>query len=265
MNLEDHLGDVIRKARRHAGVPPQAVARAAGISPRALEDWEQSGACPAGVDFEALGRALGLAGARLAALAAGWHPRPRDLAAWGGLRQFATTADGNTVNCFLAWDEPSRQAALFDTGWEAAPVAAFIRERGLDLRHLFVTHAHEDHVAALEPLRRAFPAAAVQGGAALDGREWAVGSLRVRARAVPGHAEDGLVFVLTGWPGQAPPVVMAGDTLFAGSVARGFVSSAALLEAIRQVLLRLPPATLVCPGHGPVTTVGEEMEHNPFF
>jgi hydroxyacylglutathione hydrolase len=71
--------------------------------------------------------------------------------------------------------------------------------------------------------------------------------------------------VVEGWPGDAPPAAMVGDTIFAGSMARGFVSPSMLRQEVRAQILSLPPQTLLCPGHGPVTTVAEELDHNPFF
>ena len=87
----------------------------------------------------------------------------------------------------------------------------------------------------------------------------------MEARAVPGHAEDGMIYVVSGWPGGAPHAAFVGDTIFAGSLAKGFVSAAQLREKTREQILTLPPETLLCPGHGPVTTVAEEIAHNPFF
>ena len=64
-----------------------------------------------------------------------------------------------------------------------------------------------------------------------------------------------MIYVVSGWPGGAPHVAFVGDTIFAGSLAKGFVSAAQLRENTREQILTLPPETLLCPGHGPVTTV----------
>jgi glyoxylase-like metal-dependent hydrolase (beta-lactamase superfamily II) len=60
-------------------------------------------------------------------------------------------------------------------------------------------------------------------------------------------------------------VALIGDTIFAGSLATGFVSTALLQQKVRDQIFSLPPETLLCPGHGPLTTVAEEKAHNPFF
>src|SRR4051812_47207638 len=119
MNLEDHVGDVIRKARGMSNVSPAAAARAADLSEAALAALEDSGQVQGASNFDALAQLLSLNAPKLKALAAGWKPSEKDLSQWCELRRITTTAEGITVNCYLIWDEVSREAALFDTGWEA--------------------------------------------------------------------------------------------------------------------------------------------------
>ena len=264
MNLEDHLGDIIRKARTAASVSATAAAQAAGISAAELTALEQAGETNAPLNFATLAWLIGLDAAKLAGIAQGWRPEPRDLSRWHELRQISTTQGGNAVNCFLVWDEFTREAALFDTGWEAALVVQIIEENRLQLRHLFLTHSHEDHVAALGPLHTSSRSAAPEHRNQPDDRV-AVGGLRVTHRAVPGHADDGVIYLVDDWPHEPPRVAVVGDTLFAGSLARGFVSTSLLKEEVLEQIFSLPPDTLLCPGHGPVTTVAEERAHNPFF
>lgn len=272
MTLEDHVGDVLRKARTAAGVSVETAAQAAGLSPDQLQALEQTGeGTPA--DWAALAQCVGLDGRRLARLASGWLPAAQDLGRWRELRVIPTTQGGNTVNCYLAWDEVSRVAALFDTGWEAAPIVDLVRENGLELQHLFITHGHEDHVAALAALRERFPKARLHRSAASappQERNRAndfihLGSLRITNRATPGHAADGVTYIIGTWPEDAPAVAIVGDTVFAGSLATGFVSTDQLKRAVQEQIFSLPAETLLCPGHGPLTTVAEERANNPFF
>src|SRR5687768_8076167 len=95
---------------------------------------------------------LGLQPAKLQRMAAGWLPQPRDLGLWRELRVLTTSREGLTVNCYVVWDEVSREGALFDTGWDVAPILELLAENGVQLRHLFITHMHEDHVAAMAAL-----------------------------------------------------------------------------------------------------------------
>ena len=92
-----------------------------------------------------------------------------------------------------------------------------------------------------------------------------LGNLRITNRETPGHAEDGVIYVVGNWPEDAPHVAMVGDTIFAGSMATGFDSADLLKQQVVEQIFSLPGETLLCPGHGPLTTVAEEKAHNPFF
>ena len=92
-----------------------------------------------------------------------------------------------------------------------------------------------------------------------------LGSLRITHRDTPGHAEDGVTYIVGTWPEDAPHVAIVGDAIFAGSIGRGNQSWDVAKQKVREQILTLPPETLICPGHGPLTTVAEEKEHNPFF
>lgn len=273
MNLEDHLGDIIRKARSMSEITLDTAAQAAGLTPQQLEAMEESGSAAKNVDYAALGKTLGLDGAKLQAIAEGWVPAPKDLSTWRELRCISTEAGGMTVNSYLVWDEVSREAALFDTGWQAVPIEQIINENQLQLRHLFITHSHEDHVAALANIRKAFPKARLHSSsknARVDQRNRPndfihLGSLRITHRDTPGHAEDGTTYIIGTWPEDAPHVAMVGDAIFAGSIGRGNQSWDLARQKVREQILTLPLETLLCPGHGPLTTVAEEKAHNPFF
>jgi hydroxyacylglutathione hydrolase len=273
MNLEDHLGDIIRKARAMSHVSASAAAQAAGLTEADLTALEESGQAPKKPDLSALAQLIGLAPAKLEGIATGWLPAEKDLSPWRELRCITTTADGMAVNCYLVWDEVSREAALFDTGWEARPVAELLSQNQLQLRHIFITHGHEDHVAALSELRSQFPKARLHSGsrsAPVDQRNRPndfihLGSLRITHRDTPGHAEDGTTYIIGTWPEDAPHVAIVGDAIFAGSMGRGNQSWDLARQKVRDQILSLPPETLICPGHGPRTTVAEEKAHNPFF
>jgi glyoxylase-like metal-dependent hydrolase (beta-lactamase superfamily II) len=273
MNLEDHLGDIVRKARLAAKVGASAAAKAGGLSEEELGSLEETGHVTRGANLIALAELLCLNGKKLEAIAHGWRPETRDLGLWRELRTITTTRDGITVNCYLVWDEVSREGALFDTGWDAEPILALIAENSVHLRHLFLTHTHEDHVAAMGTLREKFPKLLLHTNsktAPPQHRNRAndfihLNSLRITNREAPGHAEDGVIYVVGNWPEDAPHVAIVGDTIFAGSLASGIQSTELLKQKVREQIFTLPPDTLVCPGHGPPTSVREEKAHNPFF
>jgi glyoxylase-like metal-dependent hydrolase (beta-lactamase superfamily II) len=273
MNLEDHIGDLIRKGRKAANIPATAAASAAGLTEAELTELEASGKIIKRPDFAKLAPLIGLHPTKLAGIADGWLPSVKDLTIWRELRRIETVQDDAAVNNYLIWDEVSREAALFDTGWDAAPVIALIEENKLQLRHIFLTHMHEDHIAGLAKLREKFPKARVHTNAKSAPPEQRnrandfthLGSLRITNRDTPGHAEDGVTYIVGTWPEDAPHTAFVGDAIFAGSIGNGFQSWDIAKQKIREQIFTLPPDTLICPGHGPFTTVGEEKAHNPFF
>ena len=273
MMLEDHAGDIVGKSRKAAHVSAAVAAQSAGLSLEEYEAFESTGDCGRRPNYEILAPLLGLHPVRLAAIANGWAPLLADISQWRQLRQIPTTQRGNAVNAWLVWDEITLETALFDTGWEAAPIFAILDENGLDLRHVFLTHEHEDHVAALGPIRERFPKARIHSSAATapaDQRNRTndfihMGNLRITLRATPGHSPDGVTYLVGNFPEDAPNAAFVGDALFAGSMGRGFESAELLRRSVREQILTLPGDTLICAGHGPLTTVGQEKEHNPFF
>ncbi|HOK77521.1 MAG TPA: MBL fold metallo-hydrolase [Verrucomicrobiota bacterium] len=270
MPLEDHIGDIIRKARLHAAVSIESTAHAAGITPAQLEDLEQNGTLPNPIDFTRIANVLGLDSAKLERIARGWEPARVDTSRWRELRLIATNSAGFGVNCYLVWDSDTRMAALFDTGFDAVPVLRLLHENELHLRFVFITHGHHDHVAAWPQIQDAHPQAqrfpnTVSSDSAGAQVSFQLGNLRISARNTPGHAHDGITYIVTGWPDNAPAVAFVGDCLFAGSMGKAPGHAALAREKIITHILSLPPSTLICPGHGPLTTVSEELANNPFF
>jgi len=86
----------------------------------------------------------------------------------------------------------------------------------------------------------------------------------VTHRETPGHAEDGVTYMVGNWQEDAPIIAIVGDAIFAGSMG-GAKDGALAKQKIREQILSLPAETLLCPGHGPLTTVAEEKANNPFF
>ena len=95
-----------------------------------------------------------------------------------------------------------------------------------------------------------------------EGREFKVGALTAKALLTWGHSRGGMTFFVTG---LARPVAVVGDSIFAGSMGGGNISYKEAIKNNVEKILTLPDETIICPGHGPMTTVGEEKAHNPFF
>jgi glyoxylase-like metal-dependent hydrolase (beta-lactamase superfamily II) len=273
MNLEDNIGDIIRKGRLASNTTAATAAAAAGLTEAELTAIEESGKISKQPNWAALAKAIALDPIKLQRLAGGWQPSGIDISLWRELRQITTAGDGMTVNCYLLWDEVSREAALFDTGFDAAPIFQIIDENGLNLRHLFITHLHPDHVAALDPIREKYPKIHMHVNSRTVPPQHRtrtndfiqLGSLRISNRETPGHAEEAVTFVIGNWPEDASHVAIVGDAIFAGSMGSGKEQWDLARQKVREQIFSLPPDTLICPGHGPVTTVAQEKENNPFF
>jgi hydroxyacylglutathione hydrolase len=200
MNLEDHLGDIIRKGRTAANVSPEAAAKAAGLTEAELAALEESGKVVKKPDFAALATLTGQSAGKLERIANGWLPSEKDLSVWRELRRFQTEKEGIVVNNYLVWDEVSREGALFDTGWDAQPAIAAMEENQVVLKHIFLTHSHDDHIAGLGAVREKYPKAHVHSGSKHAPPQQRIrandfthlGSLRITNRDTPGHAEDGI-------------------------------------------------------------------------
>lgn len=273
MLLEDHAGDVLRKARLGRGIPLERVAAAARMRTEQLAQFEERGELWDGMDFDAVSKLLNLDGDKLRRIAEGWLPAAHELSRWQCLRKIENDTGGMAVNCFLLWDRSSREAALFDTGWVAGPIADLLEQFQLGLKHIFITHSHHDHVAALGELRKQASDAAVHSNSShapksqklRKGECFSVGELNIAWRETPGHAADGVTYVVDGFPDEAPPVAVVGDAVFAGSIGGALKHFELARQRVREEILTLSDAALICPGHGPVTTVGEQRDCNPFF
>lgn len=197
-------------------------------------------------------------------------------------------------NCWLVFDEAGA-AAVVDPGAGAPSVLAALRDAGATLRAVLLTHGHLDHLSALPALLAAQSApvpvflapadaawcftransippyepvleAPASLAPAADGDEIAVGTLRLRVLATPGHSPGGVCYFLEAAEGR-PPVLFSGDTLFRASIGRTDFpgSSWADMRASLLRLAALPPETRVLPGHGEPTTIAAERELNPFL
>lgn len=273
MALEDHAGDVVNKARRMLGLEMSVTAGAAGMTEAELETFADAGTFDSEPNWRALGELLDLDAGKLERVAAGWQPARPDPANWRCFRQVTTTGPSMDVHAYLVWDEATRDAAIFDTGFDPAPIFAIVEAEGLKPRCLFITHMHGDHVAGLETIRAKYPGILLRADAGSapaacrnDRSELVeIGRLRVSNRGTPGHAPDGATYLVGGFPDDVPEIAIVGDAIFAGSIGGAPTAGELARRKVREEILSLPDATLIAPGHGPLTTVGEEKANNPFF
>jgi len=263
--LEDLFEDIVGKAQRGLKLSDQEIAARAKLNLVTLTSLRQGKGTKD--EVAALAGALELKPEPLwESFERSWEPQTVSV---DGLRQINTDLLGMTVNAYLIWDPSTRVCALFDAGIEPATLSAIQDQKGLKLESIFITHTHEDHVAALDEIVRRTSAAvfapsleSVAGATAVqEGDKFEIGTLKVGARLTNGHSAGGISYIVDG---LQTPVAVVGDSLFAGSMGGAPNAYALALKNNREKLMTLTGSTVVCPGHGPLTTVAEEWQHNPF-
>ncbi len=265
--LEDNYNDIIGKAQRGLQLSDDTLASKAGVS---IADLNQA---KEGHFNEPVARKLAAAlnlapDALVESGKKAWYPG--DPGEVPGLACFNTTYGDMTVNSYLVWDPKTNQGVCFDTGADASGMTKFAADRALRIQSILLTHTHPDHIADLDRLKAATDAAAfvckleaIDEAETFDaGKKFTIGTLQIETRQTKGHSHGGITYVVNGLPRR---VAVVGDAMFAGSMGGGGVSYADALKTNREGILTLPDDTILCPGHGPLTTVGEQKAHNPFF
>jgi hydroxyacylglutathione hydrolase len=194
-------------------------------------------------------------------------------------------------NCTILGDEVTHEAIVIDPGENIPEILSRLQKHGLTLRQIIVTHAHIDHVGGAALLKKLTGAPVLLNQrdlGLLNAMEMQAGWLGVATPEVAppdASADDGLAIGVTSLPGEVihtpghtpgsicllfpnQHLLLAGDTLFAGSIGRTDLPGGdgrQILRSLRDRLLVLPDPTRVLPGHGPETTIGEERQSNPFL
>ena len=194
-------------------------------------------------------------------------------------------------NCSILGDETSREAIVVDPGDDIPRILALLAKHRLTVKQIVITHAHIDHIAGAHRLKQITGAPILYNQNDLaqvkmmdvqatwlgiptptvsnpddtldDGKLITITGLSGNILHTPGHTEGSVCLYL---PDHT--LLLAGDTLFAGSVGRTDLpggNTAKLLRSIHQRLLTLPDEVTVIPGHGPRTTIGSERLENPFL
>jgi hydroxyacylglutathione hydrolase len=272
--LEDELGDVLEKGLRRRAITPESLAAQAGVPlGKILDaiDYRPDLSCD---ELRRLAAALHLNEVGLCALGSGKYPTPEIGALPFCVWPLRMPHGIGVANAYLVGECGSSHALLFDAGTGIdANAAAWPRS----VRHLdavFLTHVEGEHAGGLCEILARFGApaafipvgASAAGGRAMaDGAQQAFGPLEVTAFATPGHAAAHNCYLV-----RAPAVrhggalLVSGDLVFAGSVGGAYFSAEQLQSSLRRMLAAVPGNTVIAPGHGPLTTVENELRYNPF-
>ena len=259
--LEDDFTDVLRKTLTGLGLSAAEAAARAGLTEQDVRIFLQ------GAFSSTMARQLApVLGLNAPAFAKHGSYQPRPLT-HPGLVRLNLPFGGQGVNVWLVQKPPVH--CLFDAGCDARDLVQAMDALGHSMpERVFITHAHHDHVGAIgQFLAAGLPvhAADIPGTLAMKpGDTVSCGPLVIRACDLSGHAMPALGFHIDGLD---QPVLVTGDALFAGSMG-GCASPVIYQHArrrLREVLGPLPDATVLLPGHGPATTLGEERASNPFL
>lgn len=193
------------------------------------------------------------------------------------------------VNCYIVYDEDSKDAIVIDPGGDADLIIDFIEKNNINLLGIFLTHGHGDHIGGVNELKKHFKvdvlASEYDKDMLLDpnlnqssrmpiqevsvnadnliskNKEIKVGNLEIEIITTPGHTKGGLVFKIDN-------ILFTGDTLFKESIGRSDLYGGdhkELIKSIKNKLLVLDENLLVMPGHGPESTIKHEKQFNSFL
>ncbi|MDD3181147.1 MAG: MBL fold metallo-hydrolase [Opitutaceae bacterium] len=272
--LEDELGDVIEKAARHVCLPLDRLAAASRVEWGRIKDaldYRSELSCD---ELRRLAAVLQLNEVGLCALGSGKYPLPVLTGLPYSLHPLRMPFGVGVVNAYLV-STGGDSAILFDTG---ASHAELHRAWPLQIQRLeavFVTHYEAEHIGGLETVLHETGLPGFHGPPSRrwtrclgmgEGQTVEVGGLRITAYSTPGHAsEHNCYHVQLAGGGRANGMLISGDLIFAGSLGGGYFCCERQLKHSRRMLEQHAPETVIAPGHGPLTTVGNERTYNPFY
>ena len=266
--VEDDFNDVIGKAQKGQKITTEDLSERVGVSEESIRKIRRGEFDEAAVS--AVGKYLDLNVNALLKIGRGeWYPEQPDPV--DGFELIASPFYDWHVNAYLLWDPNTKGAIAFDTGTDPELMLAKINELGLQLKTLFLTHSHGDHIegapkilsetGANAVISRLEPSVDFDAATIDEGFQSNVGCMSVEMFNTTGHTSGGATFVVGGLDRD---FAFVGDAIFAGSMGGPNVSYDNSLKALNEIL-SLADDTVLASGHGPLTTVGQEKEMNCFY
>lgn len=272
--LEDELGDILDKAMCHAGMTKLVLSGRASVSVDKIQDAIDYRYDLSDEEIGRLAKALDLNVNGLLAISRNQYPLPGIAGLPFCLYPLRFTYGIGVANAYVVAGCCENEGILFDTGTDFFRLRRLWPRNIKRLQAIFITHAEGEHIGGLTELIQSEgkvpvftpETRGIEGGVALgESAKVAFGKIEVQALKTPGHCESHNCYIVTvpSAPASAP-LLVTGDTLFAGSIGKAFFCQQRLTTNLHRMLEQLPDNTVVAPGHGPLTTIKNERTNNPF-
>lgn len=255
--FEDNTTDIIKKAREGLGFSLRALADKTGISVQELQKMEEGKEKP----LEPLLDQLGLSLSKLNQMSD--NSVSETVAETIGenlrLKMFSVSIGGIVSNAYVL--AHGHYALLVDSVGASSDAMDFLQTEGFEPLFLLITHGHFDHIAGIEQAQKKYPTIRVvyAGRDVPCNSRYEAYGFSIDAVCTPGHTKDAVCYLVNN------SIAFVGDTIFARSIGRPNYGLESLLKNIREKIFICSDSMILAPGHGPLTTVGEEKKYNPFF
>jgi len=274
--LEDELGDLVKKARAGLGIDAGELAQRVGLTEREINGLERYTFHPNEQQVRALAEVLKFRADQLWDIAREAWAAPEVPWTIGGHYTIDCLTNDYPEHCYIVTANDGA-CLIIDPGAEPERVIQEATKDGRRPAAILITHRHQDHTGAAVPVQKAtgapvfvhrddaegvagVPQSAVKTFGA-DG-DLKTGGIAFRTLHTPGHTPGSATYVFSA---NGATAAFCGDTLFAGSAGNGRAGYEALLRSLREKLAKLPAETVFYPGHGPQTTLQNELARNPFL
>jgi glyoxylase-like metal-dependent hydrolase (beta-lactamase superfamily II) len=272
--LEDELGDVLEKALHHAGLSAEAAAAQAGVDVAKIRDAIDYRYDLATGELRRLATVLRLNEVGFCAHAQEQYPLPEIGALPFCVWPLRMPYGIGVANAYIVSECDGSRGLLFDVGPSLLALTEVWPRSVKTIDAVFLTHVEGEHAGGLCDVVARFgvDAAYVPAGAKApcgqaleEGETRRIGPYAVRAFSTPGHAAAHNCYLVSAPAARgSSPLLISGDLIFAGSAGGGYFCHRQLHVHLRRVLESVPTNTVIAPGHGPLTTVENELRFNPF-